>query len=92
LTKLLAVDYENLGLHYISVGRSAADSFDAFINAIRYSVDDLRTLQPESGDWRAVLRRVSDIYEEISEIGGLDADRTRHAAFIADCLHTLAMR
>jgi hypothetical protein len=92
LTKLLAVDYENLGLYCIAAGRPASDSFDAFINAIRYSVDDLRALQPESSDWRAALRRVSDIYAEISEIGDLDADRKRHAAFIEDCLHTLATR
>jgi tetratricopeptide (TPR) repeat protein len=90
LKKLLAIDYEDLGLYYGAAGRPAAEVLDAFVRSIAYRVEYLREL-PQGGEGRRVeIRRIAGTYAAIAEIGGLGAEHRRHAAWIADGLFELA--
>jgi hypothetical protein len=92
LKKLLAIDCEDFGLYCAAAEGSAAESFDSFVNAVKYRTEYLRELRYGSGDYCAELRRIGRVFAEIAEIDGIDAARKRHAAFIAACLYELAAR
>jgi hypothetical protein len=92
LKKLLAIDYEDLGLYYIASGQPSEETFDAFLFAVKYRVEYLRDLHPGSGDRRAQMRRVGETYANIAQIDGTGEDHKRHAELIAACLYELAER
>ncbi|MDR2088093.1 MAG: hypothetical protein LBP73_01930 [Clostridiales Family XIII bacterium] len=84
LKKLLAGDYEKLGLYYAPT--RAMEAFDAFIYAIKYRMEYLSEFPPGSAVHRAERRLVANIFAEIAEIDGLDAAYKWHAELIAGCL------
>jgi hypothetical protein len=88
LKKLLAADYEDLGLYYAPV--YASESFDAFIYSIKYRMAYLSELNPESGARRTEIGRVGRTFTEISGIGDLDDARKWHAKLIASCLFDMS--
>jgi hypothetical protein len=88
LKKLLAADYEDLGLYYAPA--HASESLDAFIYSIKYRMAYLSELHPESGAHRTEIGRVGRTFTEISEIRDLDAARKWHAKLIASCLFDLS--
>jgi hypothetical protein len=92
LKKLLAIDYEDFGLYCASSGRPAEESFDAFLNSVKYRTAYLRELRRGSGAYGAEIRHIGRVYAEIAEIGGMDAERRRHAELIAACLYEMAAR
>jgi hypothetical protein len=88
LKKLLAADYEDLGLYYAPA--HASESFDAFMYSIKYRMAYLSELHPESKAHRTEIGRVGRTFAEISEIGDLDAARKWHAKLIASCLFDIS--
>jgi hypothetical protein len=92
LEKLLAIDCEDFGLYCAASERSAEEAYDSLIRSVKYRTEYLRELPYGSGAYYAELRRVGKTFAEIAEIDGADAERKRHAAWIADCLYELAAR
>jgi hypothetical protein len=88
LKKLLAVDYEDLGLYYAQ--NYSSESLDAFIYSVKYRMEYLSDLHPESGARRAEIERVGKTFTEISKIEDLDAERKWHAKLIASCLFDIS--
>jgi hypothetical protein len=88
LKKLLAADYEELGLYYSSI--NVPEAFDVFIRSVKYRMEYVGELRSDSNARRIELRRAGRTFSEIAEIGDLDAASKWHAELIAACLFEMA--
>lgn len=90
LRKLLANNWEWLGLHYYKVNKSAEDTYNALLKSIEYRTEYLRMLNYDDADFYWEIYRIGRAFSTISLINGLDNNYKLHASLIACCILELA--
>jgi|LSQX01.1.fsa_nt_gb hypothetical protein len=92
LRKLLANDWERLGLYYYKVNKSAEDAYNSLLKSIEYRTEYLRMLNHEDVDFYWEIYRIGRAFSTISLISRLDNNYKLHASLIACCILELSSR
>ena len=90
LRKLLANNWERLGLHYYKVDKLAEDTYNALLKSIEYRTEYLRMLNHDDVEFFWEIYRIGRAFSTISLINGLDNNYKLHASLIACCILELA--
>ena len=90
LRRLLANNYERLGLFYYKTNRSANDTFNAFMKSIKYRSEYLCMLSTDDQDYYWEIYRIGRSFSTIACINDLDNNYKLHASLIACCILELS--
>ncbi|GAB1475503.1 hypothetical protein MASR2M70_03350 [Bacillota bacterium] len=90
LRKLLANNWERLGLYYYKVNKPAEDTYGAILKSIEYRTEYLRMLNYDDTELYWEVYRIGRAFSTVSLVSGLDNNYKLHASLIACCILELA--